>query len=101
MKSEELRQQASEEDNDLIALGLHTKALREERSERVVQWLPSLREKCISVNYDDKQYCYLIEHSKYGVIKFYPKANKIFQVRKEKWIKPGLKWLVTNIIQQP
>ena len=100
MKSEELRKKASEEDNDLKALGLHGKALREERFEKITQWLPALKEKCISVEYNEKQYCYFIEHSKYGMIKFFPKANKVFQIRKEKWIKPGLRWLVQNILMK-
>ena len=89
---------SSEEHNDY---GLrHTRrSLREERDKKFAEWLPTLKEKCISIEYNEKQWCYFIEHSKYGMIKFFPKANKVFQIRKEKWIKPGLRWLVQNILQ--
>lgn len=98
MNSEELRKQASEEDNDLKALNILNKALREKRYEKFNQWYPLLKDKCISITFDERQFMFIIEHQKFGLIRFFPKVNKIFQVRKNKWIKPGLRWLVTNII---
>ena len=101
MKSEELLRLDSEEDNRKAVGLLHTRrSLREERSKKFIEWIPAFKEKCISFEYNDKQYCYIIEHSRYGIIKFFPKANKVFLLRKEKWIKPGLRWLVQNILQK-
>ena len=35
----------------------------------------------------------------YGVIDFYPKANKLLIRRKNKWIKPALKFIINRVLE--
>jgi hypothetical protein len=97
-KSQELYKQANEEDNDLKALGLYTKSLREGRLENFKQsYLPLLLKKDYEVaEYNNK---YTIDtYSEFGVLDFFPKANKILIRKDNKWIKPGLQWIIKNLI---
>lgn len=97
-KSEQYKELASQEDNDLIAMGHMNKALREERTERFEEnWLEKLSEKC-DVTQRILQGCHTFTIEPYGTIDYYPKANKLLIRKDNKWIKPGLKWIVTNII---
>ena len=97
-KSEELRIKAGEVDSDIAAFGYLTKAIREEREERFVEnYLPKLKEKIGGIIYvDPVQKNYLFETGKYGRIVFYPKSNKVHLCKENKWIKPGLQWLIKN-----
>lgn len=95
-KSEELRKEASMAESDQACLGLHTKAMREERIENFEEkWLPLLKEKA-TVHYSELLNRYWIENKKMGVIDFYPKANKIHIRKQNRWVKPGLQWLIKN-----
>jgi hypothetical protein len=95
-KSEELRIEADKEENDLKYLGMANKVMREERIERFEEdWLPLLKEKA-TVHYSELLTRYWIENKKMGVIDFYPKANKILIRKQNRWVKPGLKWLIKN-----
>mgnify|MGYP003622279027 CR=1 FL=1 len=100
MGSKELKAIADQEDNDLKFLALNRKAFREKRLERFEEWLPTLKEKCLSVEFKEDNMMYQIEHYKHGKINFFPKANKLYLFRKDKWIKPGLQWIFNNIINQ-
>jgi hypothetical protein len=95
-KSEELRLISSQEDNDIKAFGLLTKALRESRSEKFVDgWLEPL-----SMRYDVKEdnHKYTITTQDYGVLDYFPKANKLLIRKENKWVKPGLKWIINNLM---
>ena len=35
--------------------------------------------------------------NKYGIIDFYPKANKLLIRKSNKWINQGLKWIITKL----
>jgi hypothetical protein len=98
-KSEEYRQQAQEAEHVLASLGLHTKALREERMERFKEKYLPLLEKKAMIAINEGQGRVTINNGKFGVIDYYPKANKILIRKQNKWIKPGLQWLVKNLIQ--
>lgn len=98
-KSEILKQEAAAEDNDLKAMGIDVKVLREERKEKFEEiWLPSIKEK-YKVELQESLGRYLITTEKFGLIQYYPKANKVFlPVYKNKgWRKPGLKWIVEHL----
>lgn len=98
-KSEIINQLLEEEDNDLKAMGLFKKKLRAERNERFEEeWLPKLLEVC-SCEYHEQSNKYILDTVD-GVVDFYPKANKILIRKSNKWIQPGLKWIVTNIINK-
>lgn len=97
-ESEFYRLGIAKDDNDLRALGNYTKVLRCERKEVFEEkWLPKLKKVVFSVAYR-KNGSYTFQHPKYGFIDYFPKANKLLIRRKNKWIKPGLKWIVKNIL---
>lgn len=94
-KSEELMWKAAQEDNDLRAMGLYTKVLREQRNERFEEeYLPRLKE-LVPIEFSGDKY--IIETKIYGKLDFYPKVNKVLIRKDNQWKKPGLKWLLTNI----
>ena len=98
-KSEELNKQLSEEDNDLKALGIYTKILREERLERFEHYIPQLILKGFNITDFESQGKVTIEPTKFGIIDYYPKANKILIRKDNNWIKPGLQWMITNLLK--
>lgn len=94
--TEKLREQLAEEENDLIALGIGKKLIREERSERFEEaWLNKLQGKC-NVKHDTQMGRYTFELGGYGVMDFYPKANKLLIRKLNKWKKPALKWIISE-----
>jgi hypothetical protein len=95
-KSEELRIEAGGIDSDIKYLGVANKIMREERMERFIEkYLPLLEKKAMVTIIDLKDKI-VINNGQFGVIDFYPKANKILIRSKNKWIKPGLQWLIKN-----
>ncbi len=96
-KSEEIRKQLLEEDNDLRALGIGKQLIREERKERFEdKWLLKLKEK-YAVNHDAQSGRYTFDVKGLGVMDFYPKANKVLIRKLNKWKQPGLKWLISQL----
>lgn len=59
-------------------------------------WLLDFAEKYNVYFRDNGSYSF--ETEKFGIIDYYPKANKILIRKGNKWIKPGLKWLIKNIL---
>lgn len=102
-ESEKITTQANQEENDLKALGLYTKAMREERMERFQEhFVPRLKEKLGDKFWQTDQYSYgfywKIGECEY-TFTFYPKANRLLLHQSNKWIKPGLGWIVKNILK--
>lgn len=103
-ESEKLKEQASQEDNDLKYMGLMKKAHREERNEEFyANWLGNLYEsdRVISIKELTMQGKFEINTSEHGMIDFFPKANKVLIRKKNDWVYPGLKWLITQLISKP
>ena len=97
-KSEEIKKEIEREENDIKILSLSTKLIREERNERFEkEYLGKIKEKYI-VTYDDN-HKYTICSSK-GMIDYFPKKNKLLIRKKNKWIKPALKWIINNLIKE-
>lgn len=95
-ESEKLRIQAEQTDNDLVALGKYTRVLRAERKEKFEEnWLEKLQEQTKVTKRSNGSYTF---NSKYGMIDFYPKANKLLIRKQNKWKKPALKFIISNII---
>lgn len=96
MKSDELKQKISQEDNDITAFGLQCKLIREKRSEKFVEdYLPLLSSRFNIATSNGK---YTITTEQYGILDFFPKANKILIRKDNKWIKPGLSWIRNNLL---
>jgi len=94
--SEELKLKSQQEDNDIVSFGLLCKALRESRSEKFVEgWLQPL-----SLRYEVKKdnHKYTVETESYGTLDYFPKANKLLFRKSNRWIKPGLKWIINNLM---
>ena len=97
-KSEELHKQANEEDNDFKALSLYTKSLREGRLENFQNtYLQVLLKKGYEVAEDNYKYT-IDTNDKFGIIDFFPKANKLLIRKDNKWIKPGTQWIIKNLL---
>ena len=95
-KSEQLRKEAQSIESDIAYLGAANKIMREERKERFEEeWLPLLREKT-AVEYYFIPNNYTMKHNNFGIIDYYPKANKVLIRKQNKWVKPGLQWLIKN-----
>jgi len=95
-RTEKLRIEAEQTDNDLAALGKYTKVLRAERKEKFEEiWLEKLQKQTEVTKRDNGSYTF---DSKYGVIDFFPKANKLLIRKQNKWKKPALKFIVHNIL---
>lgn len=97
--SETLRKLSSEEDNDIKAFGLQTKALREERIESFErEWLKKLIKSKEILQIIGKGTHYEFTLNNEEKLDFYPKANKLLIRRINKWVKPGLKYLINKYI---
>jgi len=67
------------------------------------KWLATFSDKFgQNFMYDEKKYCYTIQTSnqdnKPWTLDFYPKANKVLIRQENRWIKPGLNWLLDTFI---
>lgn len=103
-RSDELRQQAQAEENDIKTYGIYTKVYgiytkREERAEKFPEYVEFLLKKGFDVTYHESQGKYTIDPTDYGTVDYYPKVNKGLIRKDNKWIKPGLRWIVTNLLK--
>jgi len=96
--SEILKQQADEEENDLKALGVYTKVLREERYERFENYKEKLLQKGYNLTEYEANGKITIENTPFGIVDYFPKANKILIRRSNDWKTMGLKWIITNLL---
>lgn len=98
-KSKELQLEAMQEDNDLAYMGKMKKAIREARLETFEDYIPKLEAvDCIVVPYNGQKVTIDTQRTKYGIIDFFPKANKVLIRKENKWKENGLKWLKDNLL---
>lgn len=98
-KSEKIRIEMHQEENDLKALGLYTKVLREQRIENFeTNWLPKFKDTHICEKGPNQSY--IIYSARFGIIDYFPKADRCLLRKKQKWIKPALEWLVKNLLSE-
>lgn len=100
-KSEQLKQQAAQEDNDLVAMGIGKKAIREERNERWDAWKDDILKSKLVISHIDSPTMgkIMIEIKGVGIVDYFPKANKVLIRKTSIWHKPGLNWLI-NILAE-
>ena len=96
-KSEELHQQAAEEDNDIKAFGILCKSLREKRSEKFSEWLPLLAHRYDVLERPNGSFS--IRTEEFGILDYFPKANNLLIRRENTWKKPGLRWIIKNLLK--
>lgn len=101
-ESEKYRQLAQESESDFRALALHTKALREARLERFEDGYKELLEakQCIVIPFNGSKIVIDTQTNKYGILDYFPKANKILIRNKSQWKNAGLRWLHDNILKK-
>jgi len=100
-RSEILHQEALEEENDSKAFSLHYKAMREVRLERFEEhnYTEQLEKKnCIVVPFNGTKITIDTQTDKWGVIDYFPKANKVLVRKDNEWKTTGLKWINENIL---
>lgn len=92
-KLSELRKQYVEEENDLVAMGIYKKIKREEN----LKFSEFFKDKLLAAGFNltehDDQGKITISPTEFGVIDFYPKANKVLIRKRNKWIHPGTSFL--------
>ena len=98
-KSEQLKIEAQQEDNDLKALGIYNKVIREERAERFEKYLDKLIEKGYDTVELPDQGKFTIYTEHFGIIDYYPKANKVLVRKLHKYIPKGLNWIINNLLK--
>lgn len=96
--TEKLREQLATEENDLKALGIGKQLIREERMEIFEEeWLEKITNSAKVTKYQEANGGYIFWLNDGNIIDFYPKANNLLIRRKNKWIKPALKWLIAEL----
>ena len=98
-KSEELTLASKQEDNDIKSFAFACKALRESRSEKFIEDYLPLLNKTYPVELRTNG-SYSITSQEYGIIDYFPKVNKLLIRKTNKWIKPGLKWILNNLLNK-
>ena len=114
-KSEELSNEAAQEENDFKAMGLIKKSIREYKNEKFRdEWLEKFRDEWLEKFRDEwlekleERYpvdertngSFSIHTDDHGIIDFFPKANKLLIRKDNKWIKPGLKWIIKHLLKK-
>lgn len=98
MKSDELKKLAESEENDLKAMGIYRKVVREENLERFEQYKVMLLKNGYDLTEFEDQGKIQIEPTKYGIIDYYPKANKVLIRNGNKWICNGLDFIILKLL---
>jgi hypothetical protein len=100
--SERLKIESQQEENDYKSLGLSTKSLREARLERFEEndYISKLKEaNCIIVPFNGSKVVIDTQTNKFGVLDYFPKANKVLIRKNNQWKTQGLNWMLKNIIK--
>lgn len=100
-KSEILAAEANEQESDFKFMALKNKSMREARLEKFEDGYLELLEKqnCIVIPFDGSKVV-IDTQSKYGIIDYFPKANKVLVRSKNKWHEQGLKWININLLKR-
>lgn len=100
MNSTELKKQAELEENDLKAMALYKKALREENLEHFEDYKDRFSKLGYYLTEYKSQGKVTIEPTRYGIIDYYPKADKALIRETSRWVTPGLAWLRINLLME-
>lgn len=94
-ESQKLKQEADKLDNDFAYMAAMRKVKRQERVEVFEDYLKKLKNiKSITfLNSDLIQGKHTFNTDKYGIIDYYPKADRLLIRKTNKWYHHGLNWL--------
>lgn len=97
-ESEKLYLQLDQVENEFEAMAIQRKIVGAERVEKFeFAYLPKIKAKFPVDN--SIEYRWTIETDTHGIVDFYPKANNLLIRRTNKWKKPGLKWIINNLLK--
>jgi hypothetical protein len=100
MDIKELRKQAESEENDLKRLGIYKKIIREECHERFEKYKQPLLKAGYNLTEYQAQGKITISPTTYGIVDYYPKANRILVRDGNYWESDGLKWIINNLLNK-
>lgn len=101
--SKQLEAVANQEDNDLAYLGKTRKMYRQKNVETFAEWYDRVIASplVVSIINHERMGKYEIRTTtKYGVVDYYPKANKILIRYSNTWKTHGLNWIKTYLIKE-
>ena len=97
-ESERLKMEADKDDsdNDFRCLNWARKIQRAKRKEKFEEkWLPKLmRNEVVVTDWGNKYVICYIENDTQKTVDYYPKANKSLIRHLNKWVHPGLDWII-------
>ncbi len=93
--SEQFKKEAQQEESDISYMAKMNKSMREARLERFEDGYAEKLEsnKCIVIPFNGSKVVIDTQTEKYGVVDYYPKANKILIRKNNKWLTQGLRWI--------
>lgn len=95
-KSEQIRQRMNAEESDFRFMSLNRSLVREERMERFTEhWLPKLKE-VTWVEYHPDAFKYVFRSRTGKTYHFFPKSNSILVKEDNKYIKRGLRHIISE-----
>ena len=100
-KSEELRIEAQQEESDFSYMAKMNKSIREARLERFEDGYAEKLESnnCIVIPFNGSKVVIDTQTEKYGIVDYYPKANKILIRKDNKWLTQGLRWINYTLLK--
>ena len=100
-KSEELRIEAQQEESDFSYMAKMNKSIREARLERFEDGYAEKLESnnCIVIPFNGSKVVIDTQTEKYGIVDYYPKANKILIRKDNKWLTQGLRWINDTLLK--
>jgi hypothetical protein len=100
-KSEELKIEAKQEESDFSYMAKMNKSMREARLERFEDgYTEKLESKnCVVIPFNGSKVVIDTQTSNYGILDYFPKANKILIRKDNKWIAQGLRWINDNLLK--
>ncbi len=99
--SEQLKKEAQQEESDFSYMAKMNKSIREARLERFEDGYAEKLEsnKCIVIPFNGSKVVIDTQTEKYGIVDYYPKANKILIRKDNKWLTQGLRWINDTLLK--
>lgn len=79
-------------------LNIEIKKSRERRFKKFDKYKDKLISAGYTVTFFEKQSKFSIEPSGFGVMDYYPKANRLLFRKDNRWISDGMNWIYANLL---
>lgn len=84
--------------SDYKGFNLEVKKSRQKRFKKFGKYKDKLISAGYTVTFFEQQSKFSIEPSGFGVIDYYPKANRLLFRKENRWISDGLNWIYANLL---